>query len=204
MQKKQTILVVDDTEINIDILMSILKNYDVIPALNGKDALDVIQTEHIDLILLDIMMPGMDGYEVCKKLKMDERSKNIPIIFITVKTSEDDIKKGFDYGAVDYVAKPFNPAELLARVKTHLELQRYQHHLEQRVEDMLMHIAHQWKQPLRELGSINLAMVDKLEHQIPIDNPMLYQTCAQVEQIIKFMSDTIQTFQDFYKPITRD
>ena len=227
MQTKQTILVVDDTEINVDILMSILKQYDVVPALNGKDALQIVANEKIDLILLDIMMPDMDGYEVCQKLKMDEKNKNIPIIFITVKTSEEDIKKGFEYGAVDYVIKPFNPAELLARVKTHLELQTYQHHLEQRVEEeiqrnrlqdqmlhqhakqasigeMLMHIAHQWKQPLSELGSINLSLLGKLEQNTPIENQTLVHTCEQVEQIIKFMSDTIQTFQDFYKPITQD
>ncbi|MDD3343420.1 MAG: hybrid sensor histidine kinase/response regulator [Sulfurospirillaceae bacterium] len=227
MQKKQTILVVDDTEINVDILISILKQYDVIPALNGQDALDIVKNEPIDLILLDIMMPDMDGYEVCQKLKTDENSKNIPIIFITVKTSEDDIKKGFEYGAVDYVTKPFNPVELLARVKTHLELQNYQHHLEQRVEEeiqrnrlqdqmlhqhakqasigeMLMHIAHQWKQPLSELGSINLSLLGKLEQGTPLEPKALYHTCEQVEQIIKFMSDTILTFQDFYKPITQD
>lgn len=227
MPKKQTILVVDDTEINVDILISILKQYDVIPALNGQDALDIVQNEPIDLILLDIMMPDMDGYEVCEKLKIDERSKNIPIIFITVKNSEDDVKKGFEYGAVDYVMKPFNPVELLARVKTHLDLQNYQHHLELRVEEeiqrnrlqdqmlhqnakqasigeMLMHIAHQWKQPLSELGSINLSLLGKLEQGTPLESKTLYHTCEQVEQIIKFMSDTIQTFQDFYKPITQD
>lgn len=227
MQKKPTILVVDDTEINVDILMSILKQYDVIPALNGKDALDILKTEHVDLILLDIMMPDMNGYEVCQKLKMDEKNKNTPLIFITVKTGEDDVKKGFEYGAVDYVTKPFNPVELLARVKTHLELHSYQHHLERRVEEeiqrnrlqdqllhqnakqasigeMLMHIAHQWKQPLSELGSINLSLLSKLEQHTPMEHETLYQTCEQVEQIIKFMSDTIQTFQDFYKPITHN
>lgn len=227
MPKKQTILVVDDTEINVDILISILKKYDVIPALNGQDALDIVKSEHVDLILLDIMMPEMDGYQVCQKLKMDEHTKNIPIIFITVKTSEDDVKKGFEYGAVDYVMKPFNPVELLARVKTHLDLQTYQHHLEQRVEEeigrnrlqdqmlhqhakqasigeMLMHIAHQWKQPLSELGSINLSLLGKLEQGTQLESKTLYHTCEQVEQIIKFMSDTIQTFQDFYKPITQD
>jgi len=227
MQKKQTILVVDDTEINVDILISILKQYDVIAALSGKEALDILQTEHVDLVLLDIMMPDINGYEVCQRLKADEKTKNIPIVFITVKTGEDDVKKGFEYGAVDYVTKPFNPVELLARVKTHLDLQSYQRHLELRVEEeiqrnrlqdqllhqnakqasigeMLMHIAHQWKQPLSELGSINLSLLGKLEQHTPIEHDALHQTCEQVEQIIKFMSDTIQTFQDFYKPITHN
>jgi len=83
MEKRETILVVDDTEANIDMLLAILKNYDVIPALSGEDALNIAKEETIDLILLDIMMPDMDGFEVCEKLKEDEKTKGNPIIFIT-------------------------------------------------------------------------------------------------------------------------
>jgi CheY-like chemotaxis protein len=121
-QKKPGILVVDDTELNIDILMGILKHYDVIPALSGHDALEIALEEKIDLILLDVVMPEMDGFEVCTRLKADERTKNIPIIMVTVKNMEQDIMRGYKLGIVDYIVKPYNPVELLEKVKIHLDL----------------------------------------------------------------------------------
>ncbi|ETR73279.1 MAG: response regulator receiver protein [Candidatus Magnetoglobus multicellularis str. Araruama] len=121
-RKKASILIVDDTGLNIDILIGILKHYDVIPALSGKEALHIVLEEKVDLILLDIVMPEMDGFEVCRRLKADKRTKNIPVIIITVKNMEQDILRGYELGIVDYVAKPFNPVELLGKVKTHLEL----------------------------------------------------------------------------------
>lgn len=124
MESKATILAVDDSEMNIDILVGILKEYDVIPALTGEDALEILKEEKVDLILLDIIMPEMDGFQVAKQLKADAHTKDIPHIFITVKNSEHDIKQCFEHKCVDYVAKPFNPVELLARVRTHLALQR--------------------------------------------------------------------------------
>jgi len=121
--ENKTILIVDDTVTNLDILIELLKEYDVIDATNGQDALEIVQEEHIDLILLDIMMPNMDGYEVCKRLKEDPTTKNIPIIFITAKTDEDSIEKAYDTGGSDYVTKPFLPKELKARVKKELQIQ---------------------------------------------------------------------------------
>jgi len=122
MQTK-TILVVDDTVTNLDILVDLLDEYDVIDATNGKDALEIVEEENISLILLDIMMPDMDGYEVCKKLKENSSTKDIPIIFITAKTDEDSIEKAYDVGGSDYVTKPFQPKELISRVKKELKLQ---------------------------------------------------------------------------------
>jgi len=123
--KNKNILVVDDTEINIDILVELLSdNYDVLVALDGQSALDIIRDAKIDLILLDIMMPNMSGYEVCKILKKNEVTKNIPVIFITAKVDEDSIEKAYSIGGIDYVTKPFKPKELLARVKTQLDLQK--------------------------------------------------------------------------------
>ena len=119
----KTILIVDDTIANLDILVELLDAYDVIDATNGKDALEIVNKEHIDLILLDIMMPEMDGYEVCTRLKSNDNTKNIPIIFITAKTDEDSIEKAYDVGGSDYVKKPFLPKELLSRVKKELKLQ---------------------------------------------------------------------------------
>lgn len=223
MERKPTILAVDDTEINIDILIGILKQYDVIPATSGEDALAIASEEKIDLILLDVLMPDMDGFETCQKLKSNELTRHIPVIFITVKTGESDIKQGFELGIVDYVVKPFNPTELLARVKTHLELQRYRENLENEVKaqleesrtkdkmlyqhskqaaigELLMHIAHQWKQPLSELGAMNLSLYGKLQHGQEVGKPEMEENCQKTEQILKFMSETIETFQDFYRP----
>ncbi|SDT84381.1 response regulator [Desulfobacula phenolica] len=122
MKQKPTILAVDDTELNLDIMVHILKNYDVIPSVSGEDALQILAEEDVDLILLDVVMPDMDGFEICKKIKQNPKTKAIPIIFVTVKNSEQDIKQCFEFGGVDYVSKPFNAIELLSRVQTHLAL----------------------------------------------------------------------------------
>ncbi len=123
-EKSPLILIVDDIPKNLQVLSNILnsRGYQISFASNGKQALSVVSTTLPDLILLDIMMPEMDGYEVCRRLKEDERTRDIPIIFLTGKAETEDIIKGFKLGAVDYVTKPFNSIELLSRVKTHIEL----------------------------------------------------------------------------------
>jgi len=129
----KTILVVDDTKTNIEILLELLSNkYDIIVALNGETALEIIEEEKIDLVLLDIMMPNMDGYEVCKVLKNNPKynAKNIPIIFITALTDEDGIEKAYEVGGSDYVTKPFKQKELMARINRELELKSIIEHLE--------------------------------------------------------------------------
>ncbi len=122
--KKKSVLVVDDNLQNLQYLGNVLEENGFEPTLtrNGPQALEFLEHEKPDLILLDIMMPEMDGYEVCRILKEDVSVKEIPVIFITAKTETDDIVKGFEVGGVDYVTKPFNSAELLARVKTHIEV----------------------------------------------------------------------------------
>ena len=122
---KYTILIVDDTPKNLQVLGNILKqeNYKVEFAINGKSALDWLKREKFDLILLDVMMPEMDGYEVCEKIRSGKNEiRNIPIIFLTAKTDSESVIKGFDLGAQDYITKPFNNLELLVRVKTQIEL----------------------------------------------------------------------------------
>ena len=118
------ILVVDDTPANIQALAAILKErgYQISVATNGRQALDVLERVQPDLILLDVMMPEMDGFETCRRLKASEQWRQIPIIFLTAKTETADLVQGFELGAVDYVAKPFNAHELLARVNTHLTI----------------------------------------------------------------------------------
>lgn len=120
------ILIVDDHLKNIQVLGSLLaeKEYDIGVAMNGKEAIEFTSVHYPDLILLDIMMPEMSGFEVCEKLKSEKSTADIPIIFLTAKTETEDIVKGFQLGAVDYITKPFNSAELLIRVNTHIENKR--------------------------------------------------------------------------------
>lgn len=123
MNKKPTILIVDDEKINLNILIELLgEDYEVIVALNGKKALQLVEKKQIELILLDIMMPDMDGYEVCATLKSSAKTKELPVLFLTSKTDDESIEKGFKNGGVDYITKPFRVVELKARVKTHLKL----------------------------------------------------------------------------------
>ena len=118
------ILIVDDVPKNIQVLGNILmaENYQLSYSQNGKEALAAVKQNDFDLILLDIMMPVVDGYEVCRQLKSDSKTKDIPIIFLTAKVEKESVVKGLKLGAVDYVTKPFYAEELLARVRTHLSL----------------------------------------------------------------------------------
>ena len=118
-----TILIVDDTPENIDILVELLEDFDKQIAINGEDALETAwEGDPPDLVLLDIMMPEMDGYEVCEKLRANEKTKDVPVIFLTAKTEKDNIVKGFEVGGQDYITKPFDARELMERVKTQIEL----------------------------------------------------------------------------------
>lgn len=129
-----SVLVVDDTETNIDILMETLgDDYDIRVALDGESALENVAEDKPDLILLDIMMPGMDGYEVCRHLKDDPLTRDIPVIFLTAMTEEQNEAKGLALGAVDYVTKPFSPELVKARVSNQLELKKHQDHLQELV-----------------------------------------------------------------------
>lgn len=120
----ERILIVDDLPKNIQILGKLLtaQNREIAYALSGAEALKLIEKNLFDLILLDIMMPGMDGFEVCKILKNNSITADIPVIFLTAKTETDHVLKGFELGGHDYITKPFNTAELLVRINTHLEL----------------------------------------------------------------------------------
>ncbi|MBF0527188.1 MAG: response regulator [Deltaproteobacteria bacterium] len=125
-EKKPLILIVDDVPMNLQVLGNTLsqENYQIAVATNGRQALSLTESVTPDLILLDVVMPEVDGFEVCRILKGDDRTKDIPIIFLTAKSESEDIVKGFELGAVDYLTKPFSTLELLARVRTHLELKK--------------------------------------------------------------------------------
>jgi two-component system sensor histidine kinase/response regulator len=123
-RRKYQVLIVDDIPSNLNFLSEVLyvEGIGVLLATGGADALEIARYKLPDLILLDIAMPVMDGYEVCANLKADPLTRDIPVIYLTARTEPEDILKGFETGAVDYILKPFNAAELMARVKTHLEL----------------------------------------------------------------------------------
>jgi PleD family two-component response regulator len=124
--RKQTILVVDDTEIDIDVLMEMLsKDYSVHVATDGESALNIVKIFQPDLILLDILMPVLSGFDVCSQLKKDRNTQDIPVIFITSLTAVMDETHGLELGAVDYITKPFNPAIVKTRIKIQLEHKRY-------------------------------------------------------------------------------
>jgi len=139
---KPRVLIVDDTPVNIHVLMEALKDeYSILAAKDGEKALRLAASEpQPDIILLDIMMPGMDGYEVCAKLKENPRTENIPVIFITALTEEDEEARGLALGAVDYITKPFRPALVTIRVRNQLELKKHRDHLESLVKERTLEL----------------------------------------------------------------
>ncbi len=121
---KSLILVVDDDRNCAEILANVLESsYNVCVAINGQSAMDAVKNNPPDLILLDIVMPGIDGYEICKKLKNDNTTKDIPVIFLTGLSGVNHEIKGLELGAIDYISKPISPPIVMARIKNHIELQ---------------------------------------------------------------------------------
>lgn len=157
---KARILIVDDTLENIQVLGLLLrqKNYQIVVARNGREALDAVERMQPDLILLDAMMPEMDGFETCRRIKASEENNTIPIIFLTALNDRDDILKGLELGAVDYISKPFNATELLVRVNTHLSLYLLQQDLEQRVKQRTVAL----RQALENVEEAHLDTIERL------------------------------------------
>ncbi len=161
------ILVVDDTPENLRLLMGILveQGYRVRPVSSGSRALATIRSELPDLVLLDIKIPDMSGYEVCEQLKADERTCDIPVIFLSALNEVVDKLKGFEVGGVDYITKPFQPEEVLARVETHLTLQKYRDDLEELVEERTLELRETNKQLQRSFEEIQ-----RLKEQLQAEN----------------------------------
>jgi len=151
---RQTILVADDTPENIDLLSALLRqDYRVKVATSGEKALAIVNsTEPPDLILLDIMMPGMNGYDVCRRIKANPDRRGIPIIFVTAMTSIEDERLGLEVGAVDYITKPISPPIVAARVRTHLALYDQTRALEDRVRERTAELFASRQQIIRRLG----------------------------------------------------
>lgn len=172
MNERQNVLIVDDDPAIVVLLEALLEDtVDVNIATTGEKALEIVAETKIDLILLDVSMPGMDGYQLCEKLKSDSQTQTIPVIFITGKADQTDEAKGLSLGAIDYIAKPINAPIVRARVKNHLELKRYRDLLENQSHvDGLTGIANrrsfderlsdEWKRCQREQCSISVILAD--------------------------------------------
>jgi serine phosphatase RsbU (regulator of sigma subunit) len=161
-KSRQTILIVDDAPENLDLISGILKTtYKVKVAKSGEHALKIIAKSSPDLILLDVMMPEMDGYEVCRRLKSDDITKDVPIIFVTAMEQESDETKGFELGAADYITKPISPSIVQARIKTQLALKDSMKKLHD-AYDLIEEQKDRMQQELNVGRDIQLAMVPKI------------------------------------------
>lgn len=211
-KQKDTILVVDDTEANIDILVDILGElYEVGVAMDGESALELVAEELPDLILLDIMMPGMDGYQVCKQLKSEKKTREIPIIFVTALEQQDYETRGLGLGAVDYITKPFNPEIVKLRVENHLQLVRANTALKrqnevlienERLRNDVENIArHDLKTPMNALISIPELLLKEEglseDHREMLE--MISQSGFRVMDIINSSIDLYKMEKDEYR-----
>ncbi len=186
--KKPLILIVDDTLKNIQVLGNILrdKGYSISVATSGKQSLGLVKTEEPDLILLDIQMPEMDGFEVCEILKSNPDTKNIPVIFLTAVVDPEKIVHGFELGAVDYIMKPFNTAELAVRVATQIEIKQSREKLVElnaTKDKFFSIIAHDLRNPFAGIMGLSELMETKLteanlkaEHELLKYNEMILST----------------------------
>jgi putative two-component system response regulator len=201
MIKNDRILIVDDVVDNIRIAMNILKedNYDFSFAGSGNEALELLKEEpgHFQLILLDIMMPGIDGFETCEKIKANPQTRDIPIIFLTAKVDADSISKGFIQGAVDYITKPFFANELLARVKTHIELYRAKELL--RHHNILLENKAKYEK-IRLLTELE----DNQKEMIYILTELMESTSDETGKHIKRVSEIAALLAKYHKSMTED
>ena len=195
-----TILVVDDTPANIDIVTRVLsEHYFVQAAINGKVALKIIDKKPPDLILLDIKMPGMDGYEVCHRLKANEETHDIPIIFLTSMTEVKDETKGLELGAVDYITKPISPPILMERIKNHLELKLARDYLKRQNEDLEEKVSERTHQ-LEELQDVAMVAMGSLaETRDPETGNHIRRTQRYVKNLTLKLKEHPR-FSDFLTP----
>ncbi len=185
---RQRILIVDDTPENIDVLADVLSDYKKSVATNGEKALKIVASKNRpDLILLDIMMPGMDGYEVIKILKADEKTRKIPVIFLTAMTAEGDETKGLELGAVDYITKPISAPVVRARVKTHLTLKLAQEFLENQNEILEQKVQERTKELALTQDAIIFSMAVMAEYRDPETGGHIKRTQSYVRALAEHL-----------------
>jgi signal transduction histidine kinase len=212
---ESVILVVDDVHQNIQVVVSILRKvgYSLMPATSGTVALQRVKGKRPDLILLDLMMPDMDGLEVCRRLKTDPATRDIPVIFLTASNEMNHLVQGLEAGAVDYITKPFNPPELLARVRTHLELKhsrdiilRYSREL-RRLNDekneFMGIAAHDLRNPLSAVSGYSEMVIEdahQLKHGAVTDSVAcgaeLEENGRRIRETAKRMAEMVQNLLD--------
>lgn len=180
------VLVVDDQVRNLQMVTNLLthRGFEVISATDGREALNCLATRIPDLILLDVIMPEMDGFEVCRQIKSNRATNHVPVVFLSGSADQSSIVRGFETGGVDYIAKPFNKAELLARVLTHVQLvQTQRRHEAQLLEHnrTLGMIAEEWHQPLQHIALLTKKIAE-LHH--PGETSLAIEANAQVESML--------------------
>jgi len=186
--KKPTILIVDDVKANIELLYSTLEDdYHIVAAVNGQEALDMFRIVTPDLILLDIRMPGMDGYEVCRRLKENSETQNIPIIFLTAMDLLEDETKGLALGAEDYIKKPFKPAIIKARVKIHLQLYHQKMFLEKSVKVRTAELEASKLELQKAMRNLQTTRVINGVFWVQIPEAGLYILCGCPEEVVKHL-----------------
>lgn len=202
-QKKPTVLIVDDAPDNIALMSSLLRGtYRTKIAIDGEKALQIVfGGDPVDLVLLDIMMPGIDGYEVCRRLKADPRSADVPVIFLTAKTDVEDEKKGFELGAVDFITKPVSPPLVTARVRTHLQLKSVRDFLIDKSEYLEKEVVRR----TREINTIQdvtmVAMGSLAETRDNETGNHIHRTQHYVKVLAERLKD-YPRFRDFLTPET--
>jgi DNA-binding response OmpR family regulator len=201
------ILVVDDSKNNRETLRSVLEyaDYQVLTAESGEKAIDISQQELPDLILMDVVMPGMDGITTCRHLTSHDETKNIPVVMITAKNEPEDLQRGLEAGAVDYVKKPFIVVELLARVKTILRLKEAQDKLvEQEKKIAIMELAgaaaHELNQPLTVIN----CQIKLLEESLEKITPLPRREIEIINESVDRMTDIIRKIGTITKYKTKD
>lgn len=211
-----TILIVDDTEENLDILVEALSDdYGISVAMDGETALEILKEEVPDIILLDIIMPGMDGYNVCKKIKENKETADIPIIFLTAITEIESKARGFELGAVDYITKPFEILEVKARIRTHLSLKLAKYELSEKnkileqkttelenafneLEAFSYTVSHDLKSPLRAIEAYVKIIFEEENKKLPSNtkeiiskvNDICGNTITMIESLLKYSKMT--------------
>ncbi len=179
-EKIYKLLIIDDSPKNIQVVANFLQNegYDLSFATDGKEAMQVLSKETFDLILLDVVMPLIDGFQVCREISSNANYKDIPILFLTVKTDPDSIVKGFESGGVDYITKPFNPYELLARIKTHLRLKSIQKQLKENNAKLIEEVSLRQKAE-KQLKNMNV----ELEYKVKERTKQIYRLAGIIDQL---------------------